>query len=180
MSQLPAAEEKFTEAYIQEILARDFCIKKNHEMVVPNIKCTHGWWEADLLSITRSSLIHEFEIKCSRSDWRKELNQITNDQIHPGRKRYRFETISEQFDSDDDHKSSPNYFWVVAPEGVVNVDELPPYAGLIHVYFFRGKPKIKKVVAARRIHPFKATDKEIMAMARGLNYRLWDCKMWSK
>lgn len=158
---------------IQHLLANDFCIKRQHEMCVPNIKCTHGWWEADLLSLTKSNLTHEFEIKCSRSDWRKEYNQIHNEQLHPGRKRYRHNTITEQHACDDDLLLSPNYFWIVAPAGVVLDDELPSYAGWIEVYEFRSKIRLKVLKNAPRIHRFKATDKTVMSMARGLNYRLW-------
>lgn len=167
--------DKYTESLIQSILAQQFCIKKNHEMVVPNIKCTHGYWEADLLSLTKTNLVHEFEIKCSRADWKKELNQI-NGIGHPGRKLYRHKMLTEQFHSNDDLNISPNYFWVVAPSGIVQLDELPLWCGYIEVYEHRDQQKIKIVKSASRLHAYKARDKVIMSMARGLNYRLWSMK----
>lgn len=54
--------------------------------------------------------LHGFEIKVSRADWQKELNDI--------------------------HKSAAigkfcNYWWIVAPDGIVCVDEMPSDWGLL-------------------------------------------------
>lgn len=49
-------------------------------------------------------MLHGFEVKVSRSDWQKELNDL--------QKSRPFEQVC-------------HYWWIVAPKGVVNADEVP-------------------------------------------------------
>jgi hypothetical protein len=45
---------QYTEAEIQQVLSDEYCIIKRHELSVPNITTVHGFWESDLLSMTKS------------------------------------------------------------------------------------------------------------------------------
>lgn len=54
--------------------------------------------------------LHGFEIKCDRSDWLREIQDVSK---------------SEAF------ACFCHYWWIVAPKGVVKLEELPPLWGLI-------------------------------------------------
>ncbi len=54
--------------------------------------------------------LHAFEVKVARSDWLREL-------ANPEKARAWAELV--------------DYFWVVAPPGVIKVEELPPHWGLL-------------------------------------------------
>lgn len=72
--------------------------------------------------------LHGFEIKCSRGDWRRELAQP-----------WKAAAFTRWVD----------YFWVVAPPGVVTRDELPERWGLMEP---RGN-SLRATVRAARLTP---------------------------
>lgn len=156
----------------QNLLMEKFCFKKNHEIAVPNITTCHDFWEADLLSMTKSFLLHEFEIKLSRSDFAKEKRIIENC-LDDGCKLRRFESLSKQLSENSDLGIAPNYFWYCAPSGVIKEEEIPDYAGLIEFYEFRKEDRINIIKPAPRLHSGKASDKVIYSMMRSLNFRHW-------
>lgn len=167
--------QKYTEKEIQVLLNDDFCLKKKHEVTVPNITTCHEFWEADLLSMTKSGFVHEFEIKTTRSDWSKEKRIIEN-MADDGCKLRRAQSLSKQFCYGEDLGISPNYFWLCAPSGVIREDEIPEYAGVIEVYEFRKKQRIKIMKNAPLLHHGKASDKMMFSMLRSMNYKYWNQK----
>jgi len=84
---------KVTEAHIQAVLMRWVMEVKHHDSFIPNSN-QFFTWEADLLSVTSSGLIHEFEIKTSIQDYRRDAKK---------RKHYKM----------DVSLYSPAYFWYV-------------------------------------------------------------------
>lgn len=73
-------------------------------------------WESDYLALTRSGYWHEIEVKISKADFRKD------------------------FEKKDKHESLnfvtgklPNYFSYCAPKGVLNIGDIPNYAGFIEI-----------------------------------------------
>ncbi|MDX1532624.1 MAG: hypothetical protein R3230_00290 [Nitrosopumilaceae archaeon] len=167
--------DKFTERDIQLLISDKFCFNKKHELIVPNITTLHDFWEADLVSMTKSFFLHEFEIKTTRSDWLKEYRIIAEGR-NDGCKFRRAVALHKQFNSDTDLGSSPNYFWVCAPSGVVKDDELPSYAGMIEVYRFRKVDRLKIIKPAPRLHSGKCSDKMIASMYRSLNFKFWNMR----
>jgi hypothetical protein len=165
----------YTEKDFQQLLTDDFCIKKRHEISVPNITTCHDFWEADLLSMTKSYLLHEFEIKTTRSDWVKEKRSIEN-KSDDGCKLRRAYALSKQLNEKMDLGIAPNYFWLCAPSNVVREEEIPDYAGLIEVYDFRKKTRIRVIKDAPRLHDGKASDKIMYNMMRSLNFKFWNSK----
>ncbi len=58
-----------TERDIQNILYRHLK-KLGHTMITPNVKGIFcGYWEADMISVTKSGFINEFEIKTNLTDY---------------------------------------------------------------------------------------------------------------
>jgi len=166
----------YTEKQIQQLLTNDFCIKKTHDIAVPNITTVHGFWESDLLSMTKSGLLHEFEIKTTRSDWAKEKRAIEGLSEDSHCKVRRCTALNKQLNEKVDMGTSPNYFWLCAPSGIVREEEIPPYSGLIEVYEFRKRVRIRIKKNAPRLHTGKASDKVMLSMMRSMNYKFWNSK----
>lgn len=91
--------------------------------------------------------IHAFEIKCSRSDWLREIQPTTY-------KSQRTRTICDTFT-------------IVAPKGVVHDEELPNGWGLIEATFAHdGKIRLRQSVKAKRIGDPPANE-DSRTIARG-------------
>lgn len=176
-----------TEALVQDVIYA-WCSSAKHEITVPN--CGAVWGpEADVVSVTKARLGHEFEIKVSRSDWLSELRQIRGDRRCA--KWYRAQTLANAKEeakktADLAAKGSnccglvpPSYFWLVTAPGIVRDDELPAYAGLMEVVPYRHGIhqahgyRTAETRPAPRLHRVKLLDNQLMAMARGVTLRYW-------
>ena len=91
--------------------------------------------------MTKTHLVHEFEIKISRSDF---LADFKKREYHPqnGTKHERMAERKHGWAPPPDAyeikhgllKSplwTPNYFWFCAPKGILRADDIPEYAGFI-------------------------------------------------
>lgn len=190
MSELP----KLTEAIVQDVIYAH-CEAAKHQITVPNCG-TAFMYESDVASMTKTRFGHEFEVKVSRADWLAELRKIASDQSNAKRSRAKRlsnaagiakglkeawaegkERCGSEFLYSQD--PTPNYFWVVAAPGIVKPDELPVYAGLMEVEPYRfGNHKahgyrLTQITAAPRLHALKMTDRQVLAMARGVSLRYW-------
>lgn len=93
-------------------------------------------WESDVLILTKSHYWYEIEIKVSRADFKNDLK-------HKSKKHMLL--------SDADSTIKPNYFYYAVPAGLISVEEIPPYAGLI--YMHGSRPEIVK--PPRKLHSEK-------------------------
>lgn len=99
---------------IQQLICKSELLKRN--LVCENVEhllC----WECDVLSLSKSGYLSEFEVKVSRSDFLAEKKKIR-----------KWELMQAQ-----DERTCPNYFWYVCPEGLILEAEIPVYAGLIYI-----------------------------------------------
>jgi hypothetical protein len=144
-----------TETAIQDQLYQ-WCTGKNHPVTIDNCgACTIG--KADLLSVTKAHLVHEFEIKCTRTDFRREFDNK--------------DTKHKRLDRADNRLMSlPNYFWFATPDGLLTPDDLPDYAGLM-IVTSKGCDVVQK---APRIHGDHLSDRDRRYIERGLTYRYWE------
>lgn len=139
-------------------------------------------WESDKLIWTKAGYIYEFEVKISRADYMNDfrhkaekhllLNSALPDfrqeareqdlfgnLLRQKRKRYpqitmeqarqRMKPVGERM---------PNYFYYAVPDGMLEADEVPPYAGLIYIHEERGFTIARE---APRLHTTKYTDGEL-------------------
>jgi len=110
-----------------------------HSPVCENISV--GFAEMDLMSVSKSHLLYEFEIKISKSDFKadfkkfKHLNMLNN--------------ITHKI---------PNYFAFVCPDGVIPIEDVPKYAGL---WYYKDNA-LKEIIKAPRLHSNKCDIKRIM------------------
>ena len=72
-------------------------------------------WESDLLEVTKLNHFIEYELKVSRSDYLADAD-----------KKMKFWTLENGL-------YCPNQFYYICPEGVIQKDDLPNFAGLIWI-----------------------------------------------
>lgn len=79
----------------------------------------HWFFETDVLSVSKSLVTTEYEIKVSRNDFLKEADKEGKYAFLSGQRPPR--------------KGIPQRFYYAVPEGLITLDEIPDYAGLIYV-----------------------------------------------
>lgn len=131
-----------TESQVQKMIRDEYVTVfgrnngRGHKIAVPNIFFFE--WESDLLTITKSNRIWEFEIKTSKSDFRADSKKEgKHSELH------RMQDLS----------AIPNRFYYVCPDDIgVTVDDLPDYAGLIHIKRYGMNKYLKTVLKAPELH----------------------------
>ncbi len=135
-------------------------------IVVPNI---YLWrWESDLIYLSRSFYATEYEIKLTHSDFLADRKKVIKHDCLAGKYR----------------EDGPSEFFYVCPRGVIVVDELPPYAGLM--YIEKRKPskylyspgwlsdyKITQIRRRRRKNAKKLNDSQIRSLLEKGVTRYW-------
>lgn len=150
-----APQMTYTEAELQHELFR-WCQKHQHQLITPNTYALN--WESDLVSVTGAGYLHEYEIKISRGDYKRDAKKA--------RTRLLTRATAEG-------QSRPNYFWYVMPAELVAPEELPSYAGLIEIGSDR-RARIHR--AAPRLHSSKLAMSVREALERSLMYRFWEMR----
>ena len=131
-------EFKFSEEYIQRKL-NSFFAESTKKYVVENLFVFE--WESDKLIITRSGYAYEFEVKISKSDFKADFKKEDKHTILEGKKEFlpsydKVLGIWKGLQADNYRTSrfkKPNYFYYAVPEGLIDVNDVPEYAGLIYV-----------------------------------------------
>ena len=136
---------------------------KKHVLITPNVGL-FGRYESDLISVTASGFVYEFEIKTSRADYMAEFRRKKRKHIYlSGGATFQ--------------KYTPNSFYFVFPETVFtgwNNQEVPVYAGVLLI----GKGgTVKQLKNAKRLHNLKATERELSYLSRGLMFRYWSSRL---
>ena len=148
------------ERTIQQYLMSEVLNGKNHVAAVPNSQYLL-LTEADLLSVTRAHLVHEFEIKCSVSDYNRDFKS----------KVWKHMVLKSQGAMRSRRGRCPNYFWFVTYD--FDIDP-PEYAGWIKAvprpYDSTLALQYKK--QAPRLHENKWDDAQVAKIARLLSFRL--------
>lgn len=139
-------------------------------------------WESDKLIWTKAGYIYEFEVKISRADYtndfrhKVEKHLLLNSALPDGRqeareqdlfgnllrqKRKRYPQITMEQARQRMKpvgERMPNYFYYAVPDGMLEADEVPPYAGLIYIHEESGFTIVRE---APRLHATKYTDGEL-------------------
>ena len=112
---------EWTEKKAQVLLENYFLSKSAKQYEISNLFVYD--WESDYIAITKSGYAYEVEIKISRADF-------ANDFKHKENKHLLLESETMIKDSPN---GCPNYFYYAVPDGLINSDEVPKYAGLIYL-----------------------------------------------
>jgi len=145
-------------------------------------------WESDKLIWTKGGYIYEFEIKISRSDFKndfkhkkekhivlastiardkaKEIQMSLFEQKEQENRHWSREMLERRYgdiDAMTKGKRMPNYFYYAVPTGMLEPDEVPPYAGLIYIdsEYRYVKQSYRIVKEAPQLHKTKYTDAEL-------------------
>jgi len=117
-------------------------------------------------------MVHEYEIKTSRSDWLAEAKAIRGDRRAPAPKRRRAQDLT------DHRTSAPTYFWIVACADVMDPDEAPRYAGVIIAHWLElSGLEVRR--RAPRLHGEHVSPKIRESIERGTALRYSD-KLWEE
>lgn len=120
-----------------------------------------GLQECDVISISKSDYIYEYEIKISRADFKKDFVKEKHTHI-----------INENYTKIKKGELIyflPNYFNYITPRDLITVDEVPEYAGLIYMNEDLTFDIIKK---PKLLHNTKANDAFIRKLAHNLSCKL--------
>lgn len=180
----PAPVTEFSEGFIQEALEKYFA-ENSVRYFMDNLFVFR--WESDKLIETKTGYIYEFEIKISKSDFKNDFKNKVDKHAILGWKKdngqeYLPSFLEECREKEERAKSArypnyylnfrqanekyfrierfkrPNKFYYAVPEGLVEPEEVPTYAGLIWVTSNGGLIEKKK---APYIHKDKYNDAEL-------------------
>jgi len=98
-------------------------------------------WESDVFNISKSDITSEFEVKVSRSDFFADFN-----------KREKHKALNDAHEKGIVNEEMPQFFYYAAPEGLITVEDLPDYAGLIERTPYGS---FKKIKSAPKLHDVK-------------------------
>lgn len=128
-----------TELDIQRVIIDDR--RRKYKYALMNCWLYPQNWELDLFEESHEGFFIEDEIKISKSDFNHEFKY----------KLEKHEFIKDVFiGKERDFEFCPNYFNIVCPDKMINVDEIPDYCGLIYVIGNKLK-KIKEVKIHNKI-----------------------------
>lgn len=154
-------------------------MEKSQNRIYPNIYL--GTWEADLLEVTKAGYLYEYEVKISRHDFR-------NDSRKAKYFRGTATPVGRKYDNLLAGKRV-NYFSYIVPEGLVDPEEVPEWAGLIYARgytkricigfdkdggsIFEDRPAISlsTVKQPRKLRTEKITEREIEEIQKKLYFR---------
>ena len=137
-----------------------YLYEKKHSPISTRVKIS-GLQECDVLSVSKSDYIYEYEIKISRADYKRDFIKEKHSNI-----------INENYTKTVKKELMyllPNYFTYVVPSGLITIDELPVYAGLIYFNDDMTFDLIKKPIL---IHKTKANVEFIRKVAHNLSCKL--------
>ncbi len=129
---------------IQKAIGAHYAWKQ--AMVIENVSFSKYAGEFDIAVITSSGLLHEIEVKISRSDFAADKKK---DKWH-------------NYFPNPNPTKCPNFFYYACPNGMIKLEEIPSWAGLF--YFENGNCWIEK--RAKRLHKENASEDVMKKMLR--------------
>ncbi len=146
---------KINEWCVQEAIYRNLN-KKKHRLIVPNCKALG--YEADVLSVSKAGFSYEFEVKLSRSDFRKDFT-------HKSGKHAIYQNGSPGY--------CPNHFFFVCPANIIEPESVPDYAGLLYILNLE-MALFRVILDAPKIHNHKLSDRKIEWIIRSTQTKFWN------
>jgi hypothetical protein len=173
-----------TEHEAQNLLHRYASIRQ-HECIVPNVFAAYSW-ESDVLSITRAGYVHEYEIKVSLADFKKDAGKTEKHEILKTGSRPTSDCEQRFIDKSIPIKwcnydpatnrvigNRPNYFWYACPQGIIPLDDVPAHAGLIYL----AGSSYSIVKDAPLLHREKVTDKIKQHIITSFAFKYWRMRL---
>lgn len=116
------------------------------------------WFECDVFELTKAGYFREYEIKVSRSDFFADRRKGVKTAVYESGKisgmkyRTKYDMLANRT------QSCPNQFFYCVPKGLIGIEDVPEWAGLIEFGFTQRNILIQVVVKAPpRLHTDKKT-----------------------
>ena len=150
------------EAQVQPAVNR-YCLNQGHKYVFPNMWMPLG--EADVLSVTESNLVCEFEIKLSKPGYAGEANKPAKMEALKSRAVHYGNSQGIMI---------PNYFYYVSPKDIIT--NVPDFAGWLQ--FNKGSKEIGggglvAIKPAPLLHGEKFNNAQIINFLEIISQRYW-------
>lgn len=113
------------------------------------------WWECDMFERTSAGYFREYEVKITVADFRRDGQKATevynNAQLSEKKQEKKFELLAAG------DPRGPSQFFYVTPEGLLDRETLPPWAGWIEIYSVEGSRGLHERVRVKapQIHRIK-------------------------
>lgn len=147
-----------------------------HEWMMPNYT-PWNWWECDMFSVTRAGFMVEHEIKLSVSDFRADAMNKYRNHFDRATKTHSKQTKHQILAGDPRHTPlrGPARFLFVVPHGLVTLDQVPEFAGLIYVTDNgpRHNYSFLTVRNAPKLHSDKCDPKIMADIGKSAYWRFW-------
>jgi hypothetical protein len=156
-------------------------------------KNLYKWHECDFISVTKAGYLTEYEIKVSKHDFKRDFidkkikhewlkgNQ-TGKLLFEGSYDTNKEVIVDKFTDnfagfqrtiEMSNYLGPNYFYYVCPEKLIDLSDIPNYAGLIYIREYRGKGYLDFIKNAPILHKNKITEETKSNIFTRYMYDYW-------
>ena len=169
--------------YTAQNMIYRIAVIKQHECIIPNVFVYS--WESDVISITKAGYVHEFEVKLTRADFKKDSEKKNKHEVL--RRGYRNHKSSYDTykirqgifkgDGMSVYEPRPNYFWYVCPDGLIAPADVPAYAGLIYLNGSYYNCFEKK---APLLHKDKVSEKIKDHIINAYRYKYWTERLRGK
>lgn len=133
-----------------------------------------GWWECDILAVTKALFMYEYEIKVSVSDFKADAKKGGEMSWGQGG-RVRLQTKHEKLAAGD--KKGPSNFWFIVPDNLIAVEDIPDFAGLIYAVDGNHGVRLIEQKKAPRLHKHKMERIELDRIRRNLYWRYWNLRL---
>lgn len=156
--------------------------RQAYQIQIPNFTPIR-WWESDHYAVTKAGFAVEFEIKTSVADFRNDAKKQKDGRaMRDGQGYVRDEKGGFIYSADNKHEQlasrcihGPSRFYFVCPEGVLQVSDMPEWAGLVWAYDRPGNthPVCYEQKAAPKLHRQKVPDGTLETIRNTMYYRYW-------
>lgn len=136
--------------------------EKNHSPISTHFTGC-GLGECDVISISKSDYIYEYEVKISKSDFKADFKK----------NKHKHMLERKSVNESKNYYYIPNYFYFVVPESLISIDDVPEYAGLMYLI----NDEFVEVKKAPILHKTKASPSFIRIMSHKLTCKLIFNKM---
>lgn len=160
---------------IQDILLKEY-FPKGRKWCTTNF-CGLAMQEMDIIMISKSYMVYEYEVKCSYTDFKADFRKkykhrrLANTEpkhIYKSEEWNKAKDLDEQYIKSTGYAGRPNYFYYICKEGLIPLEEVPEYAGLCYII----GESVEIIKKAPKLHKHKANQKLIEAICQSNTAKL--------
>lgn len=154
---------KMTENEVIKAFIKQYAFRSSYKFFIPNCYYLPDN-EADIFCIKPSLFTAEYEVKLTKADF-----------FNDAKKQVIYEGMSEQKHSLlENGKLKPNYFTYIIKEGIVDISDIPDFAGVYEAYEKKGSILFRCIRKPKRLHRNKITSEQLIKYLYKMAYRYMD------